>query len=41
MDQLKRIDTAGEGISTLEDRSENTMHHHSAQKEKWKIWKRG
>lgn len=39
MDQLNRPDTAGEGISTLEDRPENTTHH-SAQKEKWK-WKRG
>lgn len=36
MEQLNRIDTAGEEISKLEDRPEKTTRN-VAQKEKWKI----
>lgn len=40
MEQLNRIDIAGEGSSKLEDRFERITYN-PAQKEKWKIWKRG
>lgn len=38
MEQLNRIDTAGEGISKLEDRFERIMHN-PAQKENGKYEK--